>query len=211
MGGSDVVEYRLPSARIVIYASVAAVVAAIVLTVFVPSRDFSSMIPLALLGGWLAWVIWTVPSIEMSRTRLVVRNSLHTVTIPLAVITSVSGGKRLTIRTAGGRTYIPAAAAGGASFLLGAVRRTDAFGSFIVPVSRIDALRMDAERELTPATVIARMIEKRMRELPVEEVRAARSRDGTLRDVAPPVLNREVILGTIGVAAASIALFIALN
>ena len=109
------------------------------------------------------------------------------------------------------RTYIPAAAAGGSSFLLGAVRRTEAYGSYIVPVSRIDALREGAELDPTPATIIARMIEKRIRELPPEDARAALDAFGTIRDVAPPVLNKDVIIGTIVVAAASVALFQALS
>ena len=211
MGASDVVEYRLPNARIVTVTAVVALAASVILTVFVPSPDFPTMIPIALLGGWLACVLWSVPAIELSRTELVVRNSLHSVTIPLAAITSVTGGKRLTIRTAAHRTYIPAAAAGGTSFLLGAVRRTEAYGSYIVPVSRIDALRQDAELDPTPATIIARMIEKRIRELPPEDLRAALDAFGTVRDVAPPVLNKDVIVGTIVVAAASAALFQALS
>ncbi len=211
MGASDVVEYRLPNARIVAVGSVVALTAAVVLTVFVPSRDLPTMIPLTILGGWIAWVMWSVPRIELSRTRLVVRNSFHTVTIPLALITSVTGGKRLTIRTADRRTYIPAAAAGGGSFLFDAVRRTEAYGSYIVPVSRIDALRPDPNRDVTPATIIARTIEKRIRELRRGDLGAADEPDATPREVPPPVLNVDVILSTIAVAAASAALFFALS
>ena len=210
MGASDVVEYRLPNARIVVVAAIMAPAVATALTLFVPSRDFSTMIPLALFGGWIAWVMWTVPRIELSRTHLVVRNSFHSVTIPLALVVSVTGGKRLTIRTTDRRTYIPAAAAGGSSFLLGAVRRTAAYASYIVPVSRIDSLRPDQDRDPTPATIIARTIEKRIRELPQDEVRAARELAGTGHAVPPPVLQKDVILGTIAVAAASAALFLAL-
>lgn len=211
MGSSDVLEYRLPTARIAVVVAVSALATTVVLSVFAPSRDFSTMIPLVLLGGWIAWVMWTVPRIELSRTDVVVRNSFHSVTIPLAVITSVTGGKRLTIRTIDRRTYIPAAAAGGTSFLLGALRRTEAYGSYIVPVTRVDALRADPERDTTPATIIARMIEKRIVELPAGAVLAARVARGTTPDVPPPVLNKDVIIGTIAVAAASLALFQALS
>jgi len=211
MGASDVLEYRLPNARLVVVVAVAVLPITVILTVFVPSPDFPTMIPLALFGGWIAWVMWTVPRIELSRTQLVVRNSFHTVTIPLAAITSVTGGKRLTIRTADGRTYIPAAAAGGSSFLLGAVRRTEAYGSYIVPVSRVDALRPDLDLEPTPATIIARNIDKRIRELPLTATGAERWTGGGTPGVPAPVLHKDVILGTIAVAAVSAMLFLALT
>lgn len=211
MGSSDLVEYRLPTARIAVVVSVTALATTVVLSVFAPSGDFSAMIPLVLLGGWVAWVMWTVPRIELSRTEVVVRNSFHTVTIPLAMITSVTGGRRLTIRTVDHRTYIPAAAAGGTSFLLGALRRTEAYGSYIVPVTKVDALRADLDRETTPATIIARVIERRIVELSSETVHAARIARGTGPDVPPPVLNKDVIITTIAVAAASLALFQALS
>ncbi|KRA22277.1 hypothetical protein ASD65_17440 [Microbacterium sp. Root61] len=210
MGASDVLEYRLPTGRIVVVTAVAVFVATVVLTLLVPSRDFPTMIPLALFGGWVAWVFWTLPCIELSRSTVVVRNSLHTVTIPLAAIVQVTGGKRLTIRTADRRTYIPAAAAGPGSFLWGAVRRTEAFGGYIVPVTRVDALRLDMERERTPASIIARMIQKRIDELPEEERRTARNPDGTVREIAPPVLNMTVIVGSIVVSVVSVSLFFVL-
>lgn len=203
-------EYRLPTGRAVAIVAVVALAATVVLTILVPSRDFPTMIPLALLGGWVAWAIWTVPSIELSHSTVVVRNSLHTVTIPLASIGEVSGGKRLTITTADGRTYIPAAAPGPGSFLWGAVRRTEAFGGFIVPVTRVDALRLDLERERTPASIIARMIQKRIDELPHDARSRARNPDGTVREIPPPVLNKNVIVGSIAVGVVSVALFFVL-
>jgi len=210
MSASGVLEYRLPTGRAVAVTAVAVFAATVVLTLFVPSRDFPTMIPLALLGGWVACVFWTLPCIELSRSTLVVRNSLHTVTIPLAAIVEVTGGKRLTIRTADRRTYIPAAAAGPGSFLWGAVRRTEAYGGFVVPVTRVDALRLDMERERTPASIIARMIQKRIDELSADDRRAARNPDGTVREVPPPVVNKNVIVGSLVVTIISVSLFLVL-
>lgn len=202
----DVV-YRLPSARIVEVMGAVVVGAAIVGAVFVPSPDLPPLVPIVILAAWVAWVLFSVPLVRLSLTEVVVRNTLHTVTIPLTAITGVSGGRRLTIRTVDGRTYIPAAAAGPAtSFLGGAMRRTQAYGSFIVPVRNVDDLRLDGELLQTPATVIARMIDKRVDELTPDERRAARGPDGATRGVAPPILNMDVIGVTIGMVVASAAL-----
>ncbi|WP_375384764.1 hypothetical protein [uncultured Microbacterium sp.] len=207
----DVTEYRLPSARAVAIVAVLAVIASVIAAVFVPSPDLPALIPVMMLAGWVAWMLFSVPLIRLSPTEVVVRNSLHSVTIPLTAITEVTGGRRLTIRTIDGRTYIPAAAAGpGTSFLGGAMRRTQAYGSSIVPVRNVDDLRLDSELLQTPATTIARMIRKRVDDLDADARRASRGPDGAPQGVAPPVLNMNVIVVTIGVVAASAALILVL-
>lgn len=210
MGASDVLRYRLPNARLVEVSAVAVLAVTVILTLVLPSRDVAAMIPIVALGGWIAWVVWGVPAMELSRTELLIRNSLHTVRVPLAAISEISGGKRLTIRTIDRRIYIPAAVPGMGSFLWGAVQRMQAHGGYVVPLMRVDRLRLDVNREMTPATVFARVIRKRMDELSTDAIRAARNPDGTVRGVPPPVVNKDIILATGVVAVASVTLFLIL-
>lgn len=147
--------------------------------------------------------MWGYPLIRVEERMLTVRNSFSTVRIPLTAVVEISGGSRLTIRTADQRTYIPAAAPGsGVSFLWRAQRAKDAFGDFIVPIKGVDALRLDPSRERTPATVIADTIARRIDLL-------GPSAQGP-RTVPAPQVNLEIIVGTIVVLAGSAALLFVL-
>lgn len=190
--------------------SIAAPAVAFLLALVVPSPDFTLMLPIILLGAWLSWIVWRHPLLLVSRTELTVRNSLHSVVIPLAAIDHVSGGRRLTIRTRDRRVYIPAAAAGSGTFLLGALRQTNTYGRYIVPLTRVDRARIDSENEVTPATVIARTICRRVEELSTAQLRTALNPDGSPRAVPPPSVNADVLLWTIVVGIGTAVLFVIL-
>lgn len=196
----DAMLYRFPTARVTSVLAVTVTLAAVAGAIMLPSRELSAAIPIVGLAGWLAWVLWGYPLIRIDRAAVVVRDSFRTVEIPLTAIAEVSGGRKLTIRTFDGRTYVPAAAPGmGTSFVWGAVRATKAYGDSIVPVKGVEVLRIDPERERTPATIVAQTIRRRIEQLGPAPAGA--------RTVPPPRINVDIILTTAGIAAAAAALF----
>jgi len=211
MAESDVVEYRLPSARAVVVVGVIAVAVMTVLAALVPSRELAPAIPVVVLGAWLAMVLWSLPLLRVTRSEIQVRNSLHSVTIPLAAVAEVTSGKRLTIRTHGRRTYIPAAVPGNGAFLMGAVRQANTYGAGPVPLLRVDRLRMDSEGERSPSAVIARTIRRRIDLLDDDDRRSSLNPDGTVCDTPPPKLNVDVIAWTMVVAILCAGLFFVLG
>ena len=179
------------------------VLADLVLVVLFPQqRDIPLFLPVIATGGWLAWIMWGYPMITVSDAAVTARNTWFTQVIPLPAIDRVSGGRRLTIRTRDRRRHIPAAVPGGGSFLATAVRRTDAFGSFLTPVAGVDRLRIDADRERTPATVVAQVIMRRMDHLPAGT--------GPGGGMPAPVVNMPVVYGTLIAGIACTALFLIL-
>lgn len=196
-------QYRHPSARAALLVAPSLVLADVVLTVLFPQqRDIPLFLPVIATGGWLAWIVWGYPMITVSDAAVTARNTWFTQVIPLPAIDEVFGGKRLTIRTRDRRQHIPAAVPGAASFLATAVRRTDAYGSFLTPVVGVDRLRIDADRERTPATVVAQVIRRRIDLLPPGS--------GTNGGVPAPVINMPVVYGTLVAGAVSAALFLIL-
>jgi hypothetical protein len=200
---SDEFRYQPPSARAALLLAPCVVVADLVLVVLFPQqRDIPLFLPLLASLGWLAWIVWGYPMITISDAAVTARNTWFTQVIPLGAIDEVSGGKRLTIRTRDRRKHIPAAVPSAGSFLAMAARRTDAYGSFLTPVAGVDRLRIDADRERTPATVVAQVIRRRIDHLPA---------GSGVQDTTPvPVVNLPVVYGTLGAAVACAALFLVL-
>ncbi len=200
MAGGPLV-YRYPTARATTIVGVSATAVALVAALFVPSRDAATFLPLVAAGAWIAWVMWGYPFLRLDERGITVRNSFSTVEIPLTAVVEITAGSKLTIRTADHRTYIPVAAPGsGVSFFWRAQRAKDAYGDSIVPIKGVDALRLDAFRERTPATVIADTISRRIDQL---GPRAAGP-----RSVPPPHINVEIIVGTMVVLGVSAALLL---
>jgi len=200
---SEDFRYQPPSARAALLITPAILLADLLLILLFPQqRDIPLFLPVIAIGGWLAWIVWGYPMITVSDAAVTARNTWFTQVIPLSAIDDVFGGKRLTIRTRDGRQHIPAAVPGAGSFLAGAVRRTDAYGSFLTPVVGVDRLRVDADGERTPATVVSQVIRRRMDNLPA---------GSGVQDRTPvPVINTFVVYGTIGAGVISGALFLIL-
>lgn len=202
--------YRLASGRIAVVVCALTAAVAIVATILTSSPDTQLLIPVAIFAGWSAGVLWAYPFIRVTDSEVVVRNTFHSRVIPLIDIAVVTGGRRLTITTFDGRKSVPVAAPGGGLFLMGAIRQVNTYGSSIVPVTRVDSLRMDSEQEQTPATVIARVIRRRIDLLTPEALRGNRRPDGSPRDVPLPTLNVPIFTSTIAVGIVSLALFLIL-
>ncbi|QKJ19984.1 PH domain-containing protein [Microbacterium hominis] len=200
----DAAEFRGPAARTVVVVGGLASAVSIAAAAVIPSRDLPSLIPLVLLAWWCVYVLWGYPLVRVDAEAVLVRNTLSTVTIPIAAIREVTGGRRLTIRTFDGRTYVPVAAPGvGTSFLWGAVRAADAYASSPVIVKGVEPLRLDPNRERTPATIVAQTIRRRMDQ--------RRPMPGDPRVVPPPTINLSVVHGTVAAVVATAALLLILG
>lgn len=200
---SEDFRYQPPAARTVLLVAPSLALADLVLVVLFPEqRDIPLFLPMIGAGGWLAWIVWGYPMLTVSDAAVTARNTWFTQVIPLGAIEAVSGGKRLTIVTRDRRQHIPAAVPGAGPFLAAAVRRTDAYGSFVTPVVGVDRLRIDADAERTPATVVAQVIRRRLDNLPPGSVLDAR--------VPAPVINVRVVYATLAVGVACAALFLVL-
>lgn len=192
--------YRPPSANLIGIVLVALIAIDILLWMIFPrQRDIPLMLPILLVLGWFIWIVWAYPSIRVNDTEIIAFNTWSTQRIPLAAIQEVTGGKRLTIVMTDGRKHIPAAVPGPPPFLQDAVRRSQAYGGFVTPVSGVDKLRMD-DRERTAATAVADIIRRRLDALPAQVGSAAEPAPGA-------VANLFVVYGTIIVVTVSLVLF----
>lgn len=150
MAGEVVERFRPTSGRITGSIALLLVAAVVAIGVLDPERGFSpEVVWAALVVGVLAWSSMLRPRLWATGSRLVMRNMLTTVSVPLAAIEQVVVGQVCVVR-AGDRRYVCPA----------------------VGKSWRQALRRDRPREPGTAVPYASFVEDRVRQL-AEEARVA--------------------------------------
>ena len=136
-----------------------AIGAAALLAITVADARSWFLVPLVLTVTWSVWVVLVWPRVVTREDEVVIRNTLATLIVPYSDIDTVSAGLALKVRTRSGQQATAAGVYGRAGMGWEAMRTAQAHANSVVPVRRVDELRLTAVR--TQASQVAQIILRR--------------------------------------------------